>query len=87
MTDSALLAAYGRGNAHWRDTGCEIAPSCLSCPLPRCKYDSVIDMRQSRPAERDQEMQEARAAGATIVALMEDFRVGRRTVFRALTKA
>ncbi len=21
------------------DTGCEIAPSCLNCPLPQCRYD------------------------------------------------
>ena len=21
------------------DTGCRAAPCCLSCPLPRCKYD------------------------------------------------
>lgn len=21
------------------DTGCEVAPWCLECPLPRCKYE------------------------------------------------
>lgn len=21
------------------DTGCEVAPRCLECPLPRCKYE------------------------------------------------
>lgn len=25
-----------------RDTGCEIAPSCLSCPLPACRYDKPV---------------------------------------------
>jgi hypothetical protein len=21
------------------DTGCEVAPLCLECPLPKCRYD------------------------------------------------
>ena len=24
---------------HYRDTGCELAPSCLQCPMERCVYD------------------------------------------------
>lgn len=23
----------------YADTGCELAPSCLRCPLPACRYD------------------------------------------------
>jgi hypothetical protein len=26
-------------HAAYRDTGCELAPSCLRCPLRRCQYD------------------------------------------------
>ena len=26
---------------HYEDTGCEVADSCLDCPLPRCKYDDM----------------------------------------------
>jgi hypothetical protein len=26
-------------NYNHTDTGCELHPACLSCPLPRCKYD------------------------------------------------
>ena len=27
-------------DGNWRDTGCpQVSPSCLACPLPRCKYD------------------------------------------------
>ena len=25
---------------HFVDDGCEVAPSCLSCPLSRCKHDA-----------------------------------------------
>ena len=26
-------------NAQYRDDGCDLHPSCLSCPLPVCRYD------------------------------------------------
>ena len=25
--------------ANYKDTGCDLAPSCLSCPFVRCRYD------------------------------------------------
>ena len=25
--------------SHYPDNGCEVSPSCLSCPLPLCRYD------------------------------------------------
>ena len=25
--------------ASYRDTGCDLAPSCLSCPFVRCRHD------------------------------------------------
>ena len=30
------------------DTGCEIAPACLSCPLPRCRYDMGQGLAEAR---------------------------------------
>lgn len=26
--------------AYYKDQGCSLAPSCLNCPLPRCRYDA-----------------------------------------------
>ena len=26
-------------NATYRDDGCDLHPSCLTCPLPVCRYD------------------------------------------------
>ncbi len=23
----------------WRDTGCDVSPSCFTCPLPICRYE------------------------------------------------
>ena len=49
--DKHLKLVEGAGNTGhpgadaWRaskgDTGCELSPSCLTCPLPRCQYDEV----------------------------------------------
>ena len=25
---------------HYKDEGCEYAPSCLECPYPQCLYDA-----------------------------------------------
>jgi hypothetical protein len=36
MTIDSPQYDYAR---HYRDTGCEHSPTCLSCPLARCKYD------------------------------------------------
>ena len=38
------LHAQGRYVEKWitevsQDRGCEVAPSCLTCPLPQCIYD------------------------------------------------
>ena len=27
-------------HARYKDTGCELSPSCLRCPLVRCQYDA-----------------------------------------------
>ena len=42
--------------ADWTDTGCHVSPSCLSCPLPVCKYDAQGGERQKMVnAKKDDE--------------------------------
>ena len=31
---------------HFEDTGCDVAPACLRCPLPVCKYDDPLAKRR-----------------------------------------
>ena len=39
---------------HFEDTGCEVAPACLRCPLPQCKYDDPgLLTRMRREARND----------------------------------
>ena len=30
---------YDYETYHYRFDGCDVAPHCLNCPLPKCKYD------------------------------------------------
>ncbi len=34
---------------HYEDTGCEVSPSCLNCPLPQCKYDDPVWFQRAPP--------------------------------------
>lgn len=71
----------------YRDEGCQIHPSCLDCPLPRCMYDEPGKSRQLKHRQRDAEIRRAhRAEGADISALVRRFRISRRTVYRILRR-
>ncbi len=32
--------------ANYKDTGCDLAPSCLRCPFARCRYDKTGEKKQ-----------------------------------------
>lgn len=38
-----VVAPWGgeEGVPRYPDTGCELAPRCLECTLPRCRFDTV----------------------------------------------
>ena len=48
-----------------KDTGCQLAPACLSCPLPQCVHD--MTPREARRARRQAGLRprEAQAAETT----------------------
>ena len=69
----------------YRDDGCEIHPECLTCPLPRCRYDEPGGLNgmlnaDARPGDRA-----VAGKGAPVEEIAEVFGVSRRTVFRILT--
>lgn len=83
------LPESNREFANWQDTGCEVAPHCLACPLPQCRYDRPGGARAIRNDVRDQAIREAYALttgtpGERVSALTEQFGLSRRTVFRIL---
>ena len=72
----------------YRDEGCDLFPSCLECPLPRCRYDVPGGVRTLVNRERDHQMRALRFdAGLSVDDIADRFQVSRRTVFRALAGA
>ena len=70
---------------HYRDEGCELASSCLNCPLPKCIYDEPGGKQRWRKRLRNKEMARlfsSEGEGVKELALM--FNVSQRTVQRAL---
>ena len=71
--------------ANYADVGCELAPSCLACPLPRCQYDEPGSVRTWLLDARDREIvrlrQKHRAPNS---ALVRTYGLTRRHVFRIL---
>lgn len=69
----------------YRDEGCDLFASCLTCPLPRCRYDEPGGVRAMLNRERDHQIRALREDHSLSVDDIADrFGVSRRTVFRAL---
>lgn len=69
------------------DEGCDLAPSCLGCPFPRCRYDDPGLVRRLRHGTRRQEQARRLAAlsaegGWTMAEAAGRLGVSRRTAFR-----
>ena len=71
----------------YEDDGCEVSPSCLDCPLPRCKLDDLEWFSKYRRLGRDLRMAaEIHAEGLTPMQAAQRFSVTPRTVFRVLQR-
>ena len=74
-------------HADYRDTGCELSPSCQHCPLDACKYDSPLTLRRAKMAARDREIAMfRRRLRIPIDMLAETYGVTTRTIFRILSE-
>ncbi|MFQ5861383.1 MAG: helix-turn-helix domain-containing protein [Dehalococcoidia bacterium] len=72
----------------YRDDGCEVSPSCLICPLPKCKYDDPGWLQRERRRGRDLEVLRVRQAQTlSVPQLAQRFGISQRTVFRILSRA
>ena len=68
----------------YRDNGCDAHPSCLSCPLSRCRYEEPGGLRALLNKTRDEQIVGQRASGVPVAELATRFGVSRRTIFRVL---
>lgn len=72
---------------HYPDTGCEVSMSCLTCPLPQCKFDDPAWYKTYRRQERDLEYLLAHIQeGLSVFEIAGRFRVSPRTVHRAIRR-
>ena len=71
----------------YRDEGCELAPSCLHCPFPRCRYDEERSGRQVIKEIRNEEIVKCRFInGVKIGELAKRYDVSKRTIHRILRR-
>lgn len=73
-------------NTVYRDTGCDLASSCLECPLALCKYDDPNQGRHSRTIMRDTEIMRLFAEGFKVSAIALKVNVSNRTVYRIIQR-
>ena len=89
MAEQAIANERVRGDSlpeytRYQDRGCQDYPSCLTCPLPCCRYDKLGGVRAIQNVERDQQIRELRDSGSSIEELSGRFRISRRSIFRIL---
>ena len=76
----------------YRDDGCEVAPACLRCPLPQCRYDDpkaylrfVVAQRsgfEDMPSRDRAIVLALQSPGRTFEDVAADFHLSPRTVRR-----
>lgn len=71
-------------NTRYRDDGCDVNPTCLTCPLPRCRYEEPGGLRALLNEYRDRQILKLRTKGVPVDDLAGRFGISRRTVFRVL---
>ena len=73
---------------HYEDTGCEVARTCLDCPLSRCKFDDMAWFITYRSLGNDFRIVAAiHSEGLTIKEAAQRFSVTPRTIFRILNRS
>jgi len=73
----------------YRDTGCDLSPSCLNCTLPLCRYDQPDAANRPRSLGRDEEEELVRLwrrEHLPVDALAHRLGVSRSTVYHILKR-
>ena len=74
--------------SEYRDQGCDLSPSCLRCPLPKCRHDKQEGGKRVSKRLRDLEILRQRtAAGRSISELATEFDLSTRTIQRIIRRS
>lgn len=75
------------GIDYYADNGCEVARTCLECPLSRCKFDDMVWFTSYRRRARDFRIATAiHSEGLSVKEAAQRFSVTPRTIFRVLNR-
>jgi hypothetical protein len=75
------------GEGHYRDEGCELAPSCLNCPLAQCRYDLEGGLKEAVHHVKAAKVIAYRAEGLTVEACATLVGISKRQAYRFLAEA
>lgn len=88
MRNDKEMAEKLRITAFMPDDGCDLAPHCLSCPLPQCRYDTPFIIYSMRVKKRQEELLDRwNEFKGNVAQFAEEMNVGDRTVTRMLKAA
>ena len=73
-------------NFRYRDTGCELAPACLYCPLAVCKYDDSNWGKRNSKVRRDLDIVRLRCNGMNVAQIATEVNTSERTVYRVIQR-
>lgn len=82
MTTRALRSDALPEGLPYQDDGCELAPRCLSCPLPQCRYDDPDGFVTLRADVRAAKVQNLRREGYPVAGIAEVLDLSVRQVIR-----
>ena len=68
------------------DTGCEVSPKCIDCPLDECIFDDTTG-RIKRPNAQYAKVYLLYKKGISTQKIADTFRISTRTVNRVVIKA
>ena len=87
MTTAQTLSevAFLPDDINWKDRGCEVFPSCLNCPRPRCIEEESRGKQRLRMLTRVSQMAQLKHQGKNTAEIAALFKLSQRTVQRALS--
>lgn len=74
-------------HAQYQDLGCEVSPTCLTCPLPVCRYELPGGLASVLRRPRNSEVVTLHRSGISVERLSQQFNLSRRSIFRILAAA
>jgi len=73
-------------NKVYKDDGCSVAPQCLACPMPVCRYDIPGGLRAVQNVERDADILHLKDLNVPVDVIASTVGTSRRTVYRVVTE-